>query len=122
MSIANFVTGLQSIDQVFFGLGIGIWAGYLCDSFLRKPLDRHITQLLNGEYHVRGYSRLFKCLLCIVVVDFIFISGIFALVSRQESNKWRHSDWKQRIDQACPENIQVNRLSFAEAEYAAAFT
>ena len=52
ISIANFVTGLQSIDQIFFGLGIGVWTGYFCDSFMRKPLDRHVTKLLNGEYHV----------------------------------------------------------------------
>ena len=76
---ANFIFGLSSIDQIFFGTVLGLWLGYLCNSFLRKPLDRHITKLLNGEYHVIGYSGLLKCLLVIVVVDFSIVTGLYAL-------------------------------------------
>ena len=52
---------------------------------MRKPLDRHVTKVLNGEYHVQGYGRLLKVLLCIVVIDFILISGIYAIVRRTET-------------------------------------
>ena len=52
---------------------------------MRKPLDRHITKVLNGEYHVQGYGTLLKVLLCIVVLDFILVSGIYAIVRREEN-------------------------------------
>lgn len=71
-----------------------MWTGYFCNSFIRKPLDRHITKVLNGEYHVQGYGNLLKVLLCIVVVDFIIVSGIYAIVRRDENLNWAHSDWK----------------------------
>ena len=84
VAAADFVTGNQSVDQIFFGACLGLWLGYFCNAFVREPLDRHITKLLDGEYHALGYSRLFKTLLVIVVFDFILCSALFTFIDRQE--------------------------------------
>ena len=60
---------------------------------LSEPLDRHITKLLDGEYHALGYSRLFKTLLVIVVIDFILCSALFTFIDRQEHNIYGREEW-----------------------------
>lgn len=50
MCLAGLIDGLNSIDEILFGIGLGIWIAFMCDGAIRKPLDRHITTLMNGEY------------------------------------------------------------------------
>ena len=117
---ANFVLGLSSIDQIFFGTVLGLWLGYLCNSFLRKPLDQHITKLLNGEYHVIGYNSLLKSLLVIVVVDFIIVSGLYALNTYKDNFDIDKESWFIQIKKICPKDMIVNRIMFNDAEFATA--
>ena len=100
LAASNFVLGAQSIDQIFFGVCLGIWLGYFCHAFIRKPLDAHVTNLLNGEYHSQGYTTLLKCLLGILLVDFIFISAIFGLVYYTEGTT-AHRQWFDKVLATC---------------------
>ena len=50
MIMASLLDGLNSIDELAFGIGLGIWIAFMCNGAIRKPLDRHITILMNGEY------------------------------------------------------------------------
>lgn len=45
---------------MMFGLMLGVLLAFFCDGVLAKPIERHITQLMNGEYQVKGYSKLFR--------------------------------------------------------------
>ena len=79
--LANFVSGNSSVDQLFFGTTLGIWTGFFCSAIIRKPLDRHTTKLLNGEYELIGYAGLMKVLLVIVTMDFLFITAFSLIMS-----------------------------------------
>ena len=89
IAIADLFSGSNSIDQVFFGTTLGLWLGYFCNAFLRKPLEHHTTKLLNGEYHATGYRRLLKVLLAIVVSDTLIMTALFSIVdSMQVPESW----------------------------------
>ena len=100
LAASNFMLGAQSIDQIFFGVCLGLWLGYLCNSFIRKPLDRHVTKLLNGEYLVHGYTSLLKCLLGIFLIDFIVVSAIFGLVHYIEKTSVEQA-WIDKVMSYC---------------------
>ena len=78
-------------------MGIGLWLGYLLNAFLRKPLYRHVTKMLNGEYHVIGYNRVFRTLLLIVIINFVLFSSVFALVEHTERRDWDDSAWFKQL-------------------------
>ena len=86
VALADFMTGVQSIDQIFFGTTIGIWLGFFCNAFVRKPLDAHITRLLNGEYRLQGHGKLVRNLMIIVLVDFSLCTGLYLIVSNVEDS------------------------------------
>ena len=50
MMITGVVSGVSSIDQILLGLNVGILLAFFCNGVLKRPLDHHITQLMNGEY------------------------------------------------------------------------
>lgn len=50
LAFSGFFSANSSIDQIFFGSLLGMWLGFALTSFLREPLYRHTTKLLNGEY------------------------------------------------------------------------
>ena len=120
--MANFALGLSSLDQMFFGTVLGAWLGYLCNDFFRKPLYRHITKLLNGEYHVTGYRGILRVLLVIVVLDFLIVNGIYAYVSYMSDYDDPHKlSWWNDLQAVCPKEKTYNRIMFANAEYAVAY-
>ena len=112
--LANFVSGNSSVDQLFFGTTLGIWTGFFCSAIIRKPLDRHITRLLNGEYELTGYSGILKVLLVIVSLDFLFITA-FALIM---SFTTTHKPWLKQIEKVCTYDQELNYLTFEKYEYA----
>ena len=83
-SISNFMTGIHSVDQIFFGTCLGVWLGYFCNAVVRKPTYEHVTRLLNGEYHAQGYGRLLKYLFLIWLVNFLIITSIYFWVRSYE--------------------------------------
>ena len=121
IAASNFITGGQSIDQIVFGTTLGVWLGYFCNTFIRRPLDIHITKLLLGEYHAQGYSTILKCLLGIVIIDFILVSGIYALCENLVPVKTAQAAWLEEVRKECDPNRLLNTLMFAENEYANAF-
>lgn len=119
LATSNFVLGAQSIDQIFFGVCLGLWLGYFCNAFIRKPLDMHVTRLLDGEYHVQGYTTLLKCLLGIILVDFIFVSAFFGVVDYLEGFD-AHIEWYNKVIASCGTQAdQLQKISFSQAEYCA---
>lgn len=83
---------------------------------IRKPLDRHITRLLNGEFELTGYSGILKVLLVIVSLDFLFITA-FALIMSFTTN---HEHWMRQIHKVCTYEHELNYLIFEKYEYAIA--
>ena len=86
IAASDFLTGVQSIDQIFFGTTVGIWLGFFCNAFIRRRLDSHLTRLFNGEYRTTGHGRLFINLTIIVLVDFIVCTSIYFIVKSRENN------------------------------------
>ena len=85
MALASMIDGLSSIDQIAFGVGLGIWIAFFCNGVIRKPLDRHITVLMNGEYQISGYWPLLRTLALVSVVDLLIILLIY-YVLREDIN------------------------------------
>lgn len=50
MLITGIINGVSSIDQILFGLNIGILLAFFCNGVIQRPLDRHVTHLMNGEF------------------------------------------------------------------------
>ena len=48
--ISGMLNGVSSIDQTVFGLMVGVIVAFFCNSVIAKPVEQHITKLMNGEY------------------------------------------------------------------------
>ena len=58
--LAQILAGIATVDQTCFGLGLGVLVAFFCNSVLLKPIDKHITMLMNGEYQVLGYGTIMR--------------------------------------------------------------
>jgi hypothetical protein len=58
--IAQIFSGISTVDQTCFGLGVGVIVAFFCNSVLLKPIDKHVTMLMNGEYQVLGYGTIMR--------------------------------------------------------------
>ena len=43
-----------------FGLGVGVLVTFFFNSVLLKPIDKHVTILMNGEYQVLVYCKIMR--------------------------------------------------------------
>ena len=118
-TISNFLTGIHSVDQIFFGTCLGVWLGYFCNAVVRKPIYHHVTKLLNGEFHAQGYGRLLKYLFLIWLVNFLIITSIYFWVRSYEET-YKDQFWFNKIKIYCPPKGIEHSLAFAKAEYAVA--
>lgn len=48
--VAQILSGIATVDQTCFGLGVGLLVAFFCNSVLLKPIDKHVTMLMNGEF------------------------------------------------------------------------
>lgn len=46
----GLVNSVSTVDQILFGLNIGILLAFFSNAILKKPMDRHITRVMNGEF------------------------------------------------------------------------
>ena len=96
---AEVLLGLASLDQVLFGLFLGVWVGLCFHFFLRIPITRHIKSLLDGEYHLIGYRKILLTVAIIGLIDAGLISTIFFL--RFENEHIENPSWFVTIDKMC---------------------
>ena len=76
MNLTGPLSGVSSVDQVLFGLNIGILLALFCNFVLKKPIERHVTKLMDGEFHVMGYTHLIRnwfFLLVFLVLFFLIL-------------------------------------------------
>ena len=90
IAASNFFSANASIDQIFFGTTLGLWLGFTLGAFLRRPLMRHTTKLLNGEYKENGYAPLLKNLAIFVACNLIFSATFSELMRLIHYNS---TDW-----------------------------
>ena len=48
--LQGIYNGTNTIDQVLFGVEIGLFIACVSHFFVRKPLDKHVTKILDGLY------------------------------------------------------------------------
>jgi len=44
------LNGISTIDQTVFGLIVGVIIAFFCNTIVAKPVEKHVTKLMNGEY------------------------------------------------------------------------
>ena len=102
--LCKFCFGLNSLDELAFGIGLGVWIGFFCNGVIRKPLDRHITTLMNGEYQARGYAPVLRAL-AIICASVSFMMLVVDLAFREEIST-KHPSWAEAIQMHCDEDSQ----------------
>ena len=58
-------------------MNLGILLAFFCNGILKRPIDRHITDLMNGEYQVKGYSTLVRKMMVLMVTVTLFIMILY---------------------------------------------
>jgi len=43
LMLGGLVNSVSTVDQILFGLNLGILLAFFCHSILRKPIDVHVT-------------------------------------------------------------------------------
>lgn len=113
--MCGLLNGLCTVDQTLFGLNLGILLAFTCEYALRRPVDRHVTKLMNGEYAGKGYGSLLQKSL-LLILGAVLISTVLYL-TLPENLSTNHKDWLYNISLDC--NILPHRkLQFAEVELA----
>ena len=100
--LSEFCFGQNSLDQIALGIGLGIWIAFFCNGVIRKPLDRHITTLMNGEYQMRGYAPLVR--LTFIVTASLFFLMFVVEFFRKEEISTVHPEWAEAILMHCDED------------------
>ena len=99
MMASDLFFGLNSVDQCAFGIGLGIWVAFFCNGVIRKPLDLHITRLMNGEYTIIGYGPLLRAIAIISVAGILFLLTLYYCL--REDIKVDHPKWANTISLHC---------------------
>ncbi len=93
------LSGVSSFDQVLFGLNIGILLALFCNYVLKKPIERHVTKLMDGEFHVSGYLPLIRNWFLMLVFLVLFFLVLY--ISFNEDMTTLHADWLYIISLDC---------------------
>ena len=77
--LQGFINGTSSVDQTTFGLMIGVLLAMFCNGVMYKPIQKHVTQLMNGEYTVKGYQKLTRNLVIASLGYLLVVMLLFML-------------------------------------------
>lgn len=77
-SLQGAFNGDNTIDEIIFGLELGVLIALFCHFFVKVWLDKHITDLMEGLY-VDRYSQLgYFFGVCFLTV-FILLTGMYLI-------------------------------------------
>lgn len=102
---------------MLFGIELGIFVSYVSHFYIREPLNKHTTKIMEGLYVERyreiiiGFSVSF-----IAVFIFISIQYLYALLTFKPSNA-QNKNWVAQILANCPVSDQLSELIFQDAVF-----
>ena len=89
--IQGLYNGSNSIDEVLFGVEIGVFIGLSSHFFVRERLNDHLTHLMDGMYVnrykqvVMGYSVIFISIFLLITLEYVIVLSSFKTPS-----PWMH--------------------------------
>ena len=109
--LQGIYNGLNTIDQIFFGLELGVFVAVVSHNFVRERLEKHVTKLMEGLYVnryrqiVSGFFTLFLLHFSLIIIEYISV-----LTNFRTPMIWIH-----QIAVNCPVSEQMTDLVFHDA-------
>lgn len=113
-SLQGIYNGTNTIDQVLFGVELGLFIAFFCHYLVKDTLRRHITNVLDGMY-VNRYKQLVMGFLVAFLSLFFTVMMLYAL----SLSKFKApNSWLYQISVKCPVTSQLSELIFHDAVFA----
>ena len=111
--LQGIYNGTNSIDQVLFGVELGLFIATFSHFFVREALEKHVTNVMDGLY-VNRYRQAVLGVLVAFLCAFVVVTLYYALaVSRFKAP----GSWLYQISVKCPVSQQITELIFQDAVY-----
>ncbi len=102
---------------MLFGIELGIFVSYVSHFYIREPLNKHTTKIMEGLY-IERYREIILGFSISFIGVFIFISCMYlnALLNFKPSNA-QNKNWVAQILANCPVSDQLSELIFQDAVF-----
>ena len=101
---SRLYVGAHSLNQIVYGLLLGLWFTLYFHYCFRQPLQAHVNHLLSAPAESLNYKRYFLTSTSIIVA----IQGVQIITYYIMSLQFHHElEWERRIFQKCP-NVKPN--------------
>ncbi|CDW89873.1 pap2 superfamily phosphatase [Stylonychia lemnae] len=112
-SIQGSYNGNNTIDEILFGIELGLMIGCFSHFYVLPRLDKHLTNLMDGIF-INRYRQV--CVGSLVMVMMTFIVTTIAYMASVSSFQPEYQ-WLYQISVKCPVSKQLNELVFHDAVY-----
>eukprot|EP00347_Sterkiella_histriomuscorum_P008639 403344328 len=105
--------GNNTIDEIIFGMELGVLIGCFSHVYIRQMLDKHLKDLMDGMFNQRhrlvvmGASLIMLVLFTVITICYLAAASDFV----------PETLWLQYISMKCPVSKQLTELAFHDASY-----
>jgi hypothetical protein len=112
--LQGIYNGNNSIDQVLFGVELGLFIAVYCHFFMKQTLMAHVTNIMDGLYvHSYKQAAVSASIVFLVLFSIVTFQYIHAIKTFKPSNAWVY-----QISVKCPVSDQLSELVFEDAVFA----